>query len=92
MGEDVKVPIRLAPIHFCKNIRGFHTSRCPQGRGDSARASRNHEAVVFPWAQAGPLAFRLPLRKPFDSVDENKDPGRCFRVSRRHPHAPSKLL
>jgi len=30
--------------------------------GGQRRISRNHEAVVFPWAGAGPQAFRLSLR------------------------------
>ena len=30
MEEDVKVPIRLASIHFCENIREFHPSRPPR--------------------------------------------------------------
>jgi len=64
----------------------------PAGARGQRRASQNHNALVFPWGQAGPQAFRLPLRRPLGFGDESGDPGRCFRESRRHPRPPSKLL
>jgi hypothetical protein len=59
--------------------------------GGQRRASRNHKAVAFPWVETGPQAFRLSLRKPGGFAEESCDPGRCFRKSRRHPRAQSKL-
>jgi len=35
----------------------------PAGARGQRRALRNHKAVVFPWKEAGPQAFRLSLRK-----------------------------
>jgi len=45
-----------------KRIGSFGASAGARGQ---RRASRNHEALVFPWDEAGPGAFRLPLRNPF---------------------------
>jgi hypothetical protein len=71
-----------------KKIGSFQVDAWARGQ---RRASRNHEAVVFPWVEAGPQAFRLSLRKPGGFTEESYDPGRCFRKSRRHPRAQSKL-
>jgi len=47
--------------HFCLE-ENDETSAGARGQ---RRASRNHEALVFPSAGAGPKAFRPPFRNPF---------------------------
>jgi hypothetical protein len=70
-------------------LKGFVISTRREGRGDSA--SRNHEALFFPSAGAETQACRLSLRKPAGVAYEKEIPGQCFRESRRHPRAQSKL-
>jgi len=48
-----------------KEQRQVEFSQALTGARGHRRASRNHEAVVFPWEEAGPQAFRPPLRNPF---------------------------
>ena len=56
----------------------------------AARFAKPQGAGLFiGWG--GTEAFRLSLRKPFGFADENGVPNRCFRKSRRHPRAQSKL-
>ena len=48
-----------------KKHKGITQFEAPTGARGQRRALRNREAMVFPWDQAGPQAFRLPLRKSF---------------------------
>jgi hypothetical protein len=86
-GDEVACP----PGSLFKKLEGIGSFEVPAGARGQRRALRNHEAVVFPWKEAGPQAFRLSLRKPFGFAEESCDPGRRFRKARRHPRARSKF-
>ena len=79
------------PPSLFKKHKGVGYFEAPAGARGQRRALRNPKAVVFPWKGAGLKAFRLFLRKPFGFADGSGNPGRCFRKSRRHPRAHSKL-
>jgi hypothetical protein len=88
--DDVPAKKGLSPFTL-KEQKEIGSFNVPAGARGQRRASRNHKAVVFPWVEAGPQAFRLSLRKPIHFADKKCDPDRCFRKSRRHPRARSKF-
>jgi hypothetical protein len=79
------------PPSLFQKHKGIRYFGAPAGARGQRRASRNHEAQVFPWDEAGPQAFRLSLRKPFWFRRGKQNARRCFRESRRRPRAQPKL-
>ena len=59
------------PPSLFKKHKGRGYFEVPAGARGQRRALRNHEAVVFPWKEAGPQAFRLSLWKPFGFAAES---------------------
>ena len=62
MGKFINLAVTVQLLRITYGRKDIVSSW--QGSG-TRRASRNHEAEVFSWDEAGPKAFRLFLRKPF---------------------------
>ena len=87
----VKYQMQLAPLHFCKNIKGSDTSEPRQGRGDSDALRGTTRRWSFHGSGRGRRPSASLCGNAFGIADESGIPGRCFRKSHRHPRAQSKV-
>ena len=84
--------LKLASLHFSKNIRRSDISEARPGRGNSAALRETTRRWSFHGIRRGHRPSASLCGIPFGFADESGLPGRCFRESRRRPHAQTKLL
>jgi hypothetical protein len=74
-----------------KKYKGFEYLQVSAGRGDGAALRETTRRRSFHRTRRGRRPSASLCGNAFDFAEESEGPGRCFRESRRHPRAQTRL-